>query len=153
MIVGQVANLRRVVNPPSSRCRRFVDRPQPPHTQPHARCILYGMPIESTKLGSGVAVVKISGRLVFGREVDRLETTVSDLLKEGPLKVVFDLSALDYVDSSGIGTIVSCLTQIKKAGSELRTAGANPRIKRLLTMTGVDKLLTLYPTVSEATAG
>ena len=111
------------------------------------------MPIESTKIGSGVAVVKISGRLIFGREVDRLETAVSDLLKEGQSKVVFDLSALDYVDSSGIGTIVSCLTQIKKAGSELRTAGANPRIKRLLTMTGVDKLLTLYPTVAEATAG
>lgn len=66
---------------------------------------------------------------------------------------MFDVTALDYVDSSGIGTIVSCLTHIKKAGSELRTAGANPRIQRLLTMTGVDKLLAQYPTVAEAAAG
>jgi len=110
------------------------------------------MPIESTKLNA-IAVIKISGRLVFGREVDRLETVVADLLKDKESKVVFDLSALDYVDSSGIGTIVSCLTQIKKAGSELRTAGASPRIKRLFTMTGVDKLLSLYPTVNEAVAG
>jgi len=101
----------------------------------------------------GVAVIKISGRLVFGREADRLESVVNDLVKQGQAKIVFDLSALDYADSTGIGTIVSCLTQIKKAGSELRTAGANPRIQRLFTMTGVDKLLTLYATVAEATAG
>src|SRR5579871_3115312 len=75
------------------------------HTEHGRRCILYGMPIESSKVNS-VAVVKISGRLVFGREVDRLETVVSELMKEKEPKVVFDLSALDYVDSSGIGTMV-----------------------------------------------
>ena len=98
-------------------------------------------------------MIAISGRLVFGREVDRLETVVNELLKAGQTKFVFDLSALDYVDSSGIGTIVSCLTHIKQGGAELRTAGANPRIQRLFTMTGVDKLLAFYPTVAEATAG
>jgi anti-sigma B factor antagonist len=111
------------------------------------------MPIESSKMDPGVAVIKISGRLVFGREVDRLETVVGELLQQGQPKFVFDLSALDYVDSSGIGTIVACLTHIKKAGSELRTAGANPRIQRLFTMTGVDKLLTQYATLTEAAAG
>jgi anti-sigma B factor antagonist len=111
------------------------------------------MPIESRKMDTRVALIAVSGRLVFGREVERLETVVKDLLKQGQVKLVFDLSALDYVDSSGIGTIVSCLTDIKKAGGELRAAGANPRIQRLLTITGVDKLLALYPTVAEATAG
>jgi anti-sigma B factor antagonist len=111
------------------------------------------MPIELRKMDPGVAVIKISGRLVFGREVDRLEETVTDVLKQGQSRVIFDLSALDYVDSSGIGTIVSCLTHIKKSGSDLRTAAANPRIQRLFTMTGVDKLLTQYGTVAEAAAG
>jgi len=115
--------------------------------------MLYGMPIESSKLDGGVAVVKISGRLVFGREVDRLESTIAELLRDGRSKIVFDLSALDYVDSSGIGTLVACLTQIKKAGGDLRTAAANTRINRLFTMTGVDKLLSLYPSVTEASAG
>ncbi|HEY2018386.1 MAG TPA: STAS domain-containing protein [Bryobacteraceae bacterium] len=108
------------------------------------------MPIESKQIETGVAVV-ISGRLTFGREAERLETLVADLLKGGQTRFVFDISALDYVDSSGIGTIVSCLTQIKKSGADLRMAGASPRIKRLFTMTGVDKLLTMYPTVAEAT--
>lgn len=111
------------------------------------------MPIESRQLEPGISVITLSGRLVFGREVERLESVVKDLLLKNEKTFVFDASALDYVDSSGIGTLVSCLTQIKKAGGEMRLAGANPRIQRLFSMTGVDKLLTLYNSVSEAAAG
>jgi len=114
--------------------------------------MLYKMPIESKQIEGGIAVVMISGRLTFGREADRLQSIVDELLKGGQSKFVFDASTLEYVDSSGIGTIVSCLTQIKKSGADLRVAGASPRIKRLFTMTGVDKLLTMYSTVAEATA-
>ena len=111
------------------------------------------MPIESRQLEPGISVITLSGRLVFGREVERLESVVKDLLAKNEKTLVFDASALDYVDSSGIGTLVSCLTQIKKSGGEMRLAGANPRIQRLFSMTGVDKLLTLYSSVSEAAAG
>lgn len=110
------------------------------------------MPIESNQL-QGISVIAISGRLTFGREAERLESTVKDLLQGGQGRFVFDLTALDYVDSSGIGTIVSCLTAIKKSGADLRVAGSNARIKRLFSMTGVDKLLSLYASVAEATAG
>src|SRR3954466_14164044 len=108
------------------------------------------MPIESKSIDPGIAVITVSGRLIFGRDVEHLESLVNDLLKQGQSKFVFDLASLDYVHSSGIGTIVSCLTHITKAGAGLRTAGASPRIQRLFTMTGVDKLLTQYPTVAEA---
>jgi anti-sigma B factor antagonist len=57
------------------------------------------------------------------------------------------------LDSSGVGALISCLTVIKKAGGELRLAGASPRIQRILGMTGVDKLLPAYPTVDAAVAG
>ena len=94
------------------------------------------MPIESRQLEPGISVITLSGRLVFGREVERLESLVKDLLSKNEKTFVFDVSALDYVDSSGIGTLVSCLTQIKKGGGEMRLAGANPRIQRLFSMTG-----------------
>jgi anti-sigma B factor antagonist len=110
------------------------------------------MPIESKLLEPDVAVVTLSGRLVFGRDVEKLEILVKELLKQGRRKFVFDATALEYTDSSGIGTLVSCLTEIKNGGGDLRLAGANARIQRLLTMTGVDKLITLYPSVSEASA-
>jgi anti-sigma B factor antagonist len=108
------------------------------------------MPIESKEIEGGVAVIAVSGRLTFGREAERLEGLVTELLKGGKTRFVLDVSGLDYVDSSGIGTVVSCLTQVKKSGADLRMAGASPRIQRLFSMTGIDKLLTLYPTVAEA---
>ncbi len=111
------------------------------------------MPIESKRLESGVAVIVLSGRLTFGREVERLEHVVSGLLEQGQKRFVFDAAALDYADSSGIGTLVSCLTRIKKSAGDLRLAEANPRIQRLLSMTGVDRILNVYPTVAEAAAG
>jgi anti-sigma B factor antagonist len=110
------------------------------------------MPIEHRQVDS-TAVVAISGRLVFGRDTDRLESLVKELSAQGGRKFVFDVAALDYTDSSGVGAMVSCLTLIKRAGGELRLAGANPRIQRILTMTGVDKLLQFYPSVDAAVAG
>jgi anti-sigma B factor antagonist len=111
------------------------------------------MPIEMKQLDSGIAVVTVSGRLVLGKEVERLETAIEELLKQEQRKFVFDISALDYADSSGIGTLVACLTHIKKAGGELRMAGANARMLRLFQMTGVESLMSLYPSLSAATAG
>ena len=81
-----------------------------------------------------------------------LTGTVKDPLAAGSRTFVFDLGSLDYADSAGIGTIVACLTQIKKAGGEMRVAAANPRLGRLFQMTGVDTLLSMYPSVAEAAA-
>lgn len=100
-----------------------------------------------------IAIVAISGRFVLGKDVERLEAAVKEFIAQGLRRFVFDLSALDYADSAGIGTFVACLTMIKKSGGDLRLAGVNPRIHRLLTITGVDHLMSLYPTVAEAAAG
>lgn len=101
-------------------------------------------------MDGGAALLIVTGRLTLGRDVERLETVVNELLTQGQKKFIFDASALDYADSAGIGTVVACLTSIKKAGGDLRMAGANPRVRRLFQMTGVDQLLSLYPTVAEA---
>lgn len=112
------------------------------------------MPIESKQLDPGVVVVAVSGRLVMGKETERLENLVKDLVtKSQPQVFVLDLTLLDYADSSGIGTLVSCLTDIRKSGAEMRVAGANPRMQRLFTLTGVDHLMLLFPSVAAAAAG
>ena len=111
------------------------------------------MPIEVRQLESGVAVLTISGRLSLGAEVERLDGAVNELLKKEQKKFVFDISALEYCDSSGVGMFVSSLTKIKKAAGELKIAGANQRIQRIFKMTGVDTLMAMFATVAEAAAG
>lgn len=108
------------------------------------------MPIDMKQLETGIAVVTISGRLVLGKDEERLEAVTGELIKQGQKRFVYDISALDYADSSGIGTLVACLTNIKKAGGDLRMAGANRRMMRLFQMTGVQTLISLYPTVAAA---
>jgi anti-sigma B factor antagonist len=110
------------------------------------------MPVESKQV-DGVNVVVVSGRLVLGKEVERLETVVKDLAKQAPRLVVMDVSALDYADSAGIGTFIACLTLIRKAGGDMRMAGVNARILKLFQITGVQQLMAMYPTVSAAAAG
>lgn len=115
------------------------------------RDVSFNMPIATKQLDSGIAVVTVSGRLVLGKDEQQLEGVTGELLQQGQKKFVFDISALDYADSSGIGTLLACLTDIKKTGGDLRMAGANPRMLRLFQMTGVVSLMSLYPTVAAAT--
>ena len=109
------------------------------------------MPVEAKRVNPGTVVGSVSGRLVLGREVERLESVVKELAEGTPGRVVFDLTGLDYADSAGIGTFVACLTPIKKAGGEMRLAGANARVRRLFQLTGIDNLMALFPTVADAT--
>ena len=109
------------------------------------------MPVEARQLDSGTAVVTISGRLSMGGETERLDATVKGLLLKDTKKFVLDITGLEYLDSSGIGMVVSCLTNVKKAGGELCVAGANPRIKRIFNMTGVENMMPMFATLTEAT--
>ena len=110
------------------------------------------MSVDAKQLDSGIAVVTIAGRLAMGGETERLDATVKGLLERDQKRFVLDITTLDYADSSGIGMLVSCLTNVKKAGGELKLAGANPRIRRILTMTGVDTMMPMFDTLAAATA-
>jgi len=111
------------------------------------------MPIESKRVAGGTAVMVLSGRLVMGRELEQLDTTVQSLLAQGDRRFVLDATGLEYLDSAAIGALVAALSLVKKAGGDLRLAGASPRIQRVFSMTGVDKLIPAFPTVAEASAG
>jgi anti-sigma B factor antagonist len=96
--------------------------------------------------------VTITGRLAMGAETDRLDRAIKGLLEKDQKKFVLDITSLDYADSSGIGMLVSCLTNVKKAGGDLKLAGANPRLRRIFAMTGVDTMMPMFDTLDAATA-
>src|SRR5260370_744020 len=104
------------------------------------------MAVETKHVDGGVSVVTISGRLALGGETEKLDAAVGKLLAQDQKKVVLDLTTLDYVDSSGVGMLVSCLTKVRKAGGDLKVAGANPRIRRIFAMTGVETMMPIFDT-------
>lgn len=111
------------------------------------------MPFDTRQIKPGIAVVAIWGRLVSSREAEGLETVVKNLLDQQQKTIVIDISAMEYSDSSGVGAMVSCLTYAKKAGGDVRLAGANPRMQKLFKLIGTERIISMYATVAEAAAG
>jgi anti-sigma B factor antagonist len=109
--------------------------------------------IEQKRLDPDIDVVQLSGRIVQGSDSMRVEWAVADLLKESRKKLIFDLSGVTVVDSTGIGILVMCHAKVKKAGGSLRMAGVQGMVEETLKITTVDKLIESFPTVAEASRG
>jgi len=88
----------------------------------------------------GVLVVDCSGRLVFGEESARLRGYVKGLLAQSP-NVVLNLRDVNYIDSGGLGTLVSLYTSARGAGGAVKLASLSQRVGDLLQIT---KLLTVF---------
>jgi anti-sigma B factor antagonist len=107
--------------------------------------------ILNKELPPDVVVLEIKGKITIGRESKQLEWAVENLVRDGRKKVIFDMSGVTNIDSTGIGIIVMSSGQLKKAGGGLRLAGATSHVESVLKMTNIDQIVALHPT-SEAAA-
>ena len=108
--------------------------------------------VEKRLVDTDVAVLQLAGRLNLGRDCQRVEWQVDDLLREGKLSVVFDLSGLSFIDSAGVGMVMMCFGKLKKSGGTLLVAGAKGYVEDTLKMTRVNEVLQLFPSVEAAAA-
>lgn len=106
--------------------------------------------IERKQLDPDIAVLEMAGRICLGSASQQVEWSLSDLLKQNQKKIVFDLSGVTVLDSTGVGIIVMCHAKVKKAGGSLRIAGANGMVEETLKMTSVDKIIPFYASLAEA---
>ena len=78
------------------------------------------MDLRATYRDAGVVtVVDIGGRITLGEGSALLRKTIRDLLEEGRTKIVLNLADVNYIDSSGIGELVTAFTTVKKSGGDL----------------------------------
>ncbi len=109
------------------------------------------MPLEiHSKAANNVAVLELVGRITFGRDCEQLEAGVENLLRQQQGRIVFDLSRLKYMDSSGIGTLVLCSGKVRQAGGELRLAAAAGVVEQTLQLTRMARIVPTHATVAEA---
>jgi anti-sigma B factor antagonist len=93
-----------------------------------------------------VTVVDIGGRITLGEGSALLRTTIKDLLAEGRKKIVLNLGDVNYIDSSGIGELVTGFTTVKKAGGDLKLLHLTKKVHDLLQLT---KLFTVFEVFSD----
>lgn len=106
--------------------------------------------IQTKQLPPDVVVLGLTGRITIGRDCKQLEWAVENLVKEGQKKVIFEMTGVTHLDSTGIGIIVLSAGQLKKAGGELRIAGASSHVEEVLKMTNIDQIVMLHPTTTAA---
>jgi len=96
-----------------------------------------------TKTQGEVNVVKVTGKLALGPELDRFGATVNELLGHSHAKIVVDLEEVPTIDSSAIGMLVRSLTSAKQRGGAIRLLKPTKFVVQTLKMVG---LLNLFPT-------
>ncbi|MFI5094791.1 MAG: STAS domain-containing protein [Candidatus Acidiferrales bacterium] len=100
------------------------------------------MVLRATHRDAGQAtVVDLSGRIILGEGSALLRKTVRGLLDEKRTRIVLNLADVDYIDSSGIGELVSAYTTAKGRGGELKLLHLTKKVHDLLQLT---KLYTVF---------
>jgi anti-sigma B factor antagonist len=103
------------------------------------------MTATSRQVGS-VTILDISGRIVLGEESAALRDIVCDLLSKGHKKILFNLGDVNYIDSSGLGHLVSAFTSVRKQEGELKLLNLTNKVHDLLQIT---KLYTVFDIIDD----
>jgi anti-sigma B factor antagonist len=94
-----------------------------------------------TRQVDGVTILDLSGRITLGEGSVTLRDAIRDLLAKGEKSILLNLNDVSYIDSSGLGELVSAFTSVKNAGGELKLLNLTHKVKDLLQIT---KLYTVF---------
>jgi anti-sigma B factor antagonist len=97
-----------------------------------------------------ITVFEISGRLSLGNTLMSVEAAVKKLIEGGARRMVLDVSGLEFIDSAGIGTLLSCAGQMHKDGGHMRIAGAQGRVKHAFEIVHIDRVAPIDADVNTA---
>ncbi len=94
-----------------------------------------------TRTVGDVHILDISGKIILGQGTMVVRNTIKDLLHNGVKKIVLNLAEVSYIDSSGVGEMVSSFTAVAKVGGQLRLLNLTARVREILAIT---RLLTVF---------
>ncbi len=95
----------------------------------------------STRQVDGVTIIDLSGRITLGEGSVVLRDTIRDVVAQGNKKILLNLGDVTYIDSSGIGELVSSFTSVRNQGGELKLLNLTKKVHDLLQIT---KLYTVF---------
>ena len=97
----------------------------------------------SAREESGVVVLEPKGKIMGGPDATLMHDKLHDFIKENKKKVVINLAEVDWMNSTGLGILISGLTTLRNNNGELKLANVTGKIESLLTIT---KLITVFET-------
>ena len=106
------------------------------------------MPVTATieRLPEATAVVTLSGNLTLGSSLSLLNSQINGVIADGVTRMVIDLTAVDHVDSAGLGMLVYTYGALNEKTGSIRLCGVGPRVVSLLELTHTNTFLKVDPT-------
>jgi anti-sigma B factor antagonist len=109
------------------------------------------MKIETRTVGD-IRILDCSGKITLGEGTMAVRNTVRDILKNNGKKIILNLSDVNYIDSSGIGELVSTYTTVTNNGGQLKLLNLTKKIQELLAITKLLTVFQVFNSESEAVA-
>ena len=100
----------------------------------------------------GVTIVRVEGQLIVGNRQE-LKALIQEALEGGHRKFLVDCTDTGYIDSSGLGALVTISKKVRESGGELRLAGLNDDLRSLFELTKLDALFHIATTVADGLKG
>jgi anti-sigma B factor antagonist len=95
----------------------------------------------STREVGHVIIVDLNGRITLGDETDKVRESIRSLIANGKKKIILNLAKVDFIDSSGVGELVSSFTAVRNAGGDLKLLNLTRKVHDILNVT---KLYTVF---------
>jgi anti-sigma B factor antagonist len=109
------------------------------------------MGLSDAKSANGVMIVRVEGQLVVGNR-NELKDHLLRLLEKGERRFLIDFAQTGYIDSSGLGALVTLARKVREDGGDLRLSGLNEDLRSLFELTKLDTLFAISETPDQALA-
>ncbi len=96
------------------------------------------------KISDGITILALSGKLIVGDATARLKEEISALSQAGVRQLILDLKEVDYIDSSGLGTLVYCFSTFRKQGGTLKLLNLSRRNIELMLLTKLETVFEVF---------
>ncbi len=104
------------------------------------------------KMEGDVAVLTVSGNMMGGPDSAALHEKVKSLIADGILKVVIDIKGVKWMNSSGLGILMSCMSSLQGANGKLKLSSVTEKVKSILMITKLIELFETYDNADRAVA-
>lgn len=98
----------------------------------------------------GVIIFDLAGRLVAGEETTVLRDAIKETAASGPAQVILNLEGVEYIDSTGLGSLVICFSTMRKAGGTVKLLNLSRRNVELLVLTKLETVFEVYADEQDA---
>lgn len=109
--------------------------------------------IQHKEIAPATRLITIHGKLLLGPGCMELEKLVPQLVEAGARNLVFDLTGVTRIDSTGIGRFIDTYGKLRRSGGQMRLAGVAGAVRDSFRLTRLDTVFSFYPTVDQACEG